>query len=62
MPIEMFIGVLGTIITASILWAAKSLHDLNIRIAVIVEKVARHDDLIADHSERIRDIELNQTI
>lgn len=41
-------------------YVARSLNSLNIKMAVVVEKVAAHDDLIKEHSTDIKEL-LKQT-
>lgn len=60
----MDIQLLTTIATpTNVLWSlsimiggyvAKSLNSLNIKMAVVVEKIASHDDLIKEHSSDIK--------
>ena len=45
------------IISSAAVFGAKSLHELNVNIAVIIEKVATHERQIERHDDRINRIE-----
>lgn len=44
-------------ITGAAIYAAKSIHDLNLKVAVVVEKVAHHDDRFERQDRRIDRLE-----
>lgn len=63
MPIEMLYTALGAILLVmlndmreSIKEASKSVERLNRNVAVILERVEKHDEEIAEHKEKLNDL------
>lgn len=52
-----FWGVVGMGITGSILLAANNLYQLNVTVARGIDSDAARDALVADHEQRLRNVE-----
>lgn len=50
--LQIFIGVSITLITASSIYIAKSLGDLNVKIAVVIQRVDSHEERIVNLEEK----------
>jgi hypothetical protein len=54
---EIIYNALAFIVTGAICWAAWSLNDLNIKIAVMLERIGQHDDHLARQDGRLSQLE-----